>query len=225
MDREDGLPRRNRLGAAATASYRMEVPSAGDLDGALREADQYFMGRGSVRDTALAVTRLLTEAGISHAVAGALACAAHGHERMTTDVDLLITRDGLRRFKETWLGRGYVEVTAGLKAVRDTKRNVKIDFLLAGDYPGDGRPKPVAFPEPATASQQSGPYRTLTLSVLLELKIASGSSAPHRLRDLDDAMRLISSNDLPQTYAERLDPSVRAKFLELWEWAQIEEDY
>lgn len=203
----------------------MEVPSVGDLDRALREADLYFMGRGSVRDTALAITRLLTREGIDHAVVGALACAAHGHERMTTDVDLLITRDGLRRFKETWLGRGYLEVTPGLKAVRDTRHNVKIDFLLTGDYPGDGKPKPVAFPEPAAASEDAGPYRTLTLPVLLELKIASGMSAPHRMRDLDDAMRLIAANELARSYTDRLDPSVRARFLELWDLAQVKEDY
>jgi hypothetical protein len=201
------------------------VRSATELDEALREADRYFMGRGSVREAALAITRSLTEQGIDHAVAGAIACAAHGHERMTTDVVLLITREGLRRFKEAWLGRGHVEITPGLKAVRDTRRDVKIDFLLTGDYPGDGKPKPVAFPEPATVSEDAGPYRILTLPALLELKIASGASAPHRMRDLDDAMRLIRASSLAREYADRLDPSVRAKYLELWEWAQLEEDY
>ena len=35
-----------------------------------------------------------------------------------------------------------MEITAGLKAVRDTRFDVKIDFLLTGDYPGDGKAKP-----------------------------------------------------------------------------------
>ena len=64
-----------------------------------------------------------------------------------------------------------------------------------------------------------------TLPVLLELKIASGMSAPHRMQDLADAMRLIAANELARSYTDRLDPSVRARFLELWDLAQIKEDY
>ncbi len=81
----------------------------------------------------------------------ASAVIAFGYQRLTVDVDVLIRRDDLARFKEQWLGRGYVEVRPGGKAVRDTANNVRIDFLLAGDFPGDGKPKPVAFPEPAMA--------------------------------------------------------------------------
>ena len=65
----------------------------------------------------------------------------------------------------------------------------------------------------------------LRLPRLLELKIASGMTAPHRMRVLDDAMRLIAANELDEAYAEELDPYVRDKYLELWKLAQIEEDY
>jgi hypothetical protein len=136
-----------------------------------------------------------------------------------------VTREGLARFKAAWLGRGYVEVVPGLKAVRDVKRNVKIDFLLTGDFPGDGKPKAVSFPEPARASELRGAYRVLTLAALLELKLASGISAAHRLRDLDDAMRLIRANSLDERYADHLDPSVRSKYLELVGLSRIDDDY
>jgi len=72
-----------------------------------------------------------------------LAVTAYGHARMTQDVDLLLTRDGLRRFRERWLGKG------SSKGMRDVENNVKIDIVLAGDYPGDGKPKPVVFPDPS----------------------------------------------------------------------------
>ncbi len=42
-----------------------------------------------------------------------------------------LPRDDLARFKEQWLGCGYVEIRPGGKAVRDTANNVKIDFLAA----------------------------------------------------------------------------------------------
>jgi hypothetical protein len=35
---------------------------------------------------------------------------------------------------------------------RDTERGVRVEFLVAGDFPGDGGPKPVAFPDPGTCS-------------------------------------------------------------------------
>ncbi|MBI2895591.1 MAG: hypothetical protein HYY06_18690 [Deltaproteobacteria bacterium] len=195
------------------------------LEERLREADRYFMGRGSVREAALRIARLLAGEGIDYAIAGALACAAHGHERLTTDVDILLTPESLRRFKASWLGRGYAEVAQGLKAVRDTQEDVKLDFLLTGDYPGDGLPKPVAFPAPASVAEEHGALRVVSLPALLELKIASGMSAPHRMRDLDDAMRLIKANGLDRSYADRLNPWVREKFAELWALAQVVEDY
>jgi hypothetical protein len=53
------------------------------------------------------------------------------------------------------------------------------------------------------------------LNVLIELKLASGISAPHRLRDLADVLELIRIRKLGDDFADALDPSVRAKYLEL----------
>jgi hypothetical protein len=60
----------------------------------------------------------------------------------------------------------------------------------------------------------------LPLVKLIELKLASGISAPHRLRDLADVLELIRILALPRETAESLDPSVRAKFDELWQAAR-----
>lgn len=103
---------------------------------------------------------------------------------------------------------------------------VKIDVLIVGDYPGDGRPKPVSFPDPESVRElrdESVPY--VTLASLLELKIASGMTAAHRLQDLSDAIQLIRVISLPRSYSGQLDSFVRAKFDELWQAAQISEDY
>lgn len=192
----------------------------------LRRADAFFMGRSEVHQAARALARVLDEEGVSYAVAGALALAVHGRARLTDDVDVLIRREDLARFKQRWLGRGYVEVTKGLKAVRDTVRGVKIDFLIAGDYPGDGRPKPVAFPDPATLETSTGDgYRVVDLDTLIELKLASGMTAPQRARDIADIIDLIRARDLPADHAARLHEYVRPKYAELWPLAQIEDDY
>jgi hypothetical protein len=98
---------------------------------------------------------------------------------------------------------------------------VKIDVLLAGDYPGDGKPKPVVFPDPAEVAVDLGGTATIVLPKLIELKLASGMTAPDRPRDQDDVIQLIRANSLSRDFGDALDPWVRAKFDELWGYAQI----
>ena len=54
----------------------------------------------------------------------------------------------------------------------------------------------------------------------MDLKLASGISAPHRLRDLADVLELIRAAGLSPELANELDPSVQEKYLELWRAAQ-----
>ena len=182
------------------------------------------MSESPLHRAAQSISARLDELGIDYAIAGALSLAAHGLVRATEDVDILLSREGLERFKASWLGRGYVNLRPGGKAVRDTVEGVKIDFLLAGDFPGDGAPKPVRFPNPSEASVPSGSFRILSLPRLLELKLASGMTAPHRLQDLADVQRLIQARGLPRETGLELDPYVRAKFDELWSSVQREPD-
>ncbi len=196
------------------------------LSDVLRRAGEFFMGGSPIHAAAERIAAALTDMDIPFAIAGALAANAHGHVRTTEDVDLLLTREGLARFKKEWLGRGWVEQFPGSKGVRDAVHNVNIDVLLTGDYPGDGRPKPVAFPDPAAARQLDDEGRPiLPLPVLLTLKLASGMTAAHRPRDLDDVIQLIRKNGLERGYADRLDPYVRSKFLEMWDAAQVRDEY
>lgn len=199
---------------------------AANLDRALREVGAFFMGESPVQRAALELAARLDEAGIDYAVAGALCLAAHGVIRATEDVDVLLTPEGLSAFKNRWPGRGYVELRPGGKSVRDTVRGVKIAFLLTGDCPGDGLPKPVRFPRPATVAAPAGALRVVALPRLVELKLASGMTAPHRLQDLADVLRSIEKLGLTRDFAQQLDPFVRSKYLELWQSAQHpEEDY
>jgi hypothetical protein len=148
------------------------------VDAVLDFLGGYFMNKSPVHQAAEDVARRLEEAGIDYAIAGALSLGVYGVVRATEDVGILVTRDGLEKFKERWLGRGYVNLRAGGKPVRDTAHNVRIDFLIAGDFPGDGKPKPVAIPTPGTVSVSGEKYRVLSLPALIELKLASGMTAP-----------------------------------------------
>ncbi len=182
------------------------------------------MGKSKVHRAAEALFARLREEKIDFALAGALALNVHGVRRMTEDVDILITTEGLQQFKERWLGKGYVEIRRGARSVRDTETRVKIDFLLTGQFPGDSRPKPIQFPDPKDRVEWIEGTPVLALSSLIELKLASGMTAKDRPRDLDDVIRLIRARSLPQAFADQLNSFVRSKFLELWEAAQLPPD-
>jgi len=98
--------------------------------------------------------------------------------------------------------------------MRDTVRGVAIDVLVTGEFPGDGLAKPIAFPDPSIA-ERGTLGRVLPLTTLVELKLASGMTAPHRLKDLADIVELIRARGLPASFGDTLDPYVRAKFAEL----------
>src|SRR5205085_1364121 len=86
------------------------------------------------------ITRRLEELGIPYAVVGGLALFQHGFRRFTEDVDLLVTREGLQRIHENLEGRGYVPPFTGSKHLRDADTGVRVEFLVTGEFPGDGKP-------------------------------------------------------------------------------------
>lgn len=145
---------------------------------------------------------------------------ATGRSPSPSTVDVLLSADGLRALRAEVLGRGYVEKFPGSRGLRDTEAGVNIDVVLAGEFPGDGKPKPVVFPDPAAAAVRGRQVALLPLPRLIELKLASGMTAPHRLKDLADVLELIRVLSLPRDLAGSLDAWVRPKYDELWEGAQ-----
>lgn len=180
------------------------------------EGLRYFMGQGHLNN---ALSRLCTDLerhDIDYMVIGAVALLAYGYPRFTEDIDLVMTAEGLEKFHQELIGLGYVPAFKGAKKrLRETKEGVNIEVITAGEYPGDGKPKPVSFPVPADASNEIDGVRIVTLEKLIELKLASGMSAPDRLKDLADVQELIKLRGLTSDFAESLNPYVREKFLEL----------
>lgn len=182
------------------------------------EGRRYFMGKGRLNKTLALLTSELEEHGIHYAVIGAAALLAHGYPRFTEDIDLLMTREGLEKFHAELIGLGYAPAFPGAKKkLRSTRDGVSIEVMTTGEFPGDGKPKPVSMPDPVTASTEIDGVRFVTLEKLIELKLASGISAPHRLKDLADVQELIKVKNLDANFANKLDPYVRAKYIELQE--------
>ncbi len=191
------------------------------VDEILGETEAFFMKEGKVHLTLKRLAQALEAESIPYAILGGMALNLLGYTRETVDVDILLTPKGLERFRERLVGRGYVPAFNGAtKSFLDAETRVKVETLITGEYPGDGKPKPVSFPAPETVSVERDGYRVITLEKLIELKLASGLTAPHRLRDLADVQDLISLLGLPLGLAEQLDDSVRHEYRRLWETVQ-----
>ncbi len=186
----------------------------------MAEGSRYFQEKSALQDTLRRITSRLDQLGVPYAVAGGLALFAHGFRRFTEDVDLLVTAEGLARIHKELEGLGYVQPFKGSNQLRDTESKVRIEFLVTGQFPGDGKPKPVAFPDPGAVTLEKDGIKYLKLPTLIELKLASGMTNAARLKDLADVLELIKLLGMKRDFAEELSPFVRQKYLELWDAVQ-----
>jgi hypothetical protein len=161
----------------------------------------------AVWETVRRITDRLREERIDYAIVGGIAMAIHGYWRFTNDVDVMTTREGLRRVHERLVGGGY-SLCDSRQTLRDTQTGVDVEFITTATDPEK------------SAVARSG-ISVVSLSKLIELKLASGLSAEHRrLRDLADVQDLIIALKLPRDLGEDIDPSVRDVFYRMWDAAQ-----
>ena len=185
------------------------------------EGLRFFMGKSLLNNALRRIALDLDSHGIDYSAIGAIALNQHGYRRFTEDIDLLLTKKGLEKFRQELIGLGYRPAFEGsTRRFRTAAENVPIEIITAGEYPGDGLPKPVKFPDPGESFVVIDGIKTVTLEKLIELKLASGMTAPDRLKDLADVQELIKVKSFDASFAERLDSSVRGRFLELQEAVQ-----
>jgi hypothetical protein len=182
---------------------------------ALLEGSMHFEKESAVFRTMMVIAKKLDDLGIPYAVVGGMAMFLHGYRRFTEDVDILVNADGLKLLHEKLEGLGYLPPFEGSKHLRDTNTGVKIEFLVSGGFPGDGLPKPVAFPNPADVRVEIAGIWLLGLPALVELKLASGMTNPLRGKDIVDVQALIETLYLGEEFGAKLNPFVRDKFIEL----------
>ncbi|MEW6096319.1 MAG: nucleotidyl transferase AbiEii/AbiGii toxin family protein [bacterium] len=181
----------------------------------LSEADQLYQGQGRLKKTYERLAKRLDKLDISYSLVGGYALILHGVRRFTEDIDLLISRDGLTKLHKELIGQGYIRAAPGSRNLRDVETGVQIEFVVTGEFPGDGKPKPVAFPDPEAGVELHDGIKIINLKLLIELKLASGMTAKARLQDLADVQHLIQQHHLTSDFAKQLHPYVRKKFLEL----------
>jgi hypothetical protein len=177
-------------------------------------------GRDPVPMVMRRLVRRLERAGIPHAIMGGMAVFAHGHERMTNDVDVLLTRKGIEEFRRLFVPKYYLQDSKRSRRFVDKKDGVTVDILLTGLYPGRGEPGPIAFPDPELVRERIDKIHYIDLTTLVQLKLAA-----RRHQDFADVVSLIDLHNLDESFLDRLHPSVRRDFIECLEEKRREDEY
>ena len=196
-----------------------DIATLGFWEG-LKEVSLFFQGKDEVHKSMRRIAKRLERAGIPYAIVGGMAVFAHNYRRTTADVDVLLTPEGLASFREKFVAKNYRQKEGRPKRFVDKVNNVGIDFLLTGLFPGQGRPGPIAYPQPTAVRQEIEKVQVVNLQTLVELKLAA-----RRYKDFGDVVELIRFNDLDESFAERLHPSVRGDYTECLEEKRREDDY
>lgn len=152
-DLSPALPHRLLRGCIDTHNPMIRPAANSTFTKRLEEAEQFHMGVGKIHQTIKMLAKDLFEAGIDYTIIGAMALNAHGYRRETVDVNVVVRPEDLERFRNELVDRGYVATFSGArKSFRNTRTDTTVEFITTGEYPGDGKPKPVAFPDPAQVS-------------------------------------------------------------------------
>jgi len=186
----------------------------------LKEIDLFFAGNDKVHQTMRRAAKGLEEAGIPYAVVGGMALSAHNYHRTTDDVDLLLNREGFAEFRGRFVGKDFDPVPNRPRRFVDRENGVTVDILVTGLYPGTGKPGPVSYPDPSVAANVVEDVRFVDLLTLVTLKLAA-----RRHRDFGDVVELIRFNDLDESFADRLHPSLQRDYSECLDEKRREDEY
>jgi hypothetical protein len=186
----------------------------------VKEIDWFFQKNDRVHKSMRRVVKRLEKARIPYAIVGGMAVNAHGHERTTKDVDLLLTAEGLAEFQRRFVPKNYDGVERRPRRFADRTNQVMLDVLVTGCFPGSGKPGPIAYPDPSAVGEIIETTRVVDLTTLIQLKLAA-----RRYQDFADVVALIRVHDLDEAYADRLHPSVRDDYIECLEEKRREDEY
>lgn len=186
----------------------------------IKDVDMFFQKSDPVHKTMRRTIKNLQKAKIPYALMGGMAVNLHGYRRTTNDVDFLLTPEGLVEFQERFVPKEYEATPGRPRRFTDRKNQVIVDFLVTGLYPGNGKPGPIAFPDPAAVCMIIEGWQVINLAVLIELKLAA-----RRYQDFADVVSLIRAHQLDESFQNHLHRSVQSDYIECLEEKRREDEY
>jgi hypothetical protein len=181
--------------AAVTLDFLREQLELGDI--LLSQRGTMFAPQdlpGRYGGVVQAVDHLLQVIDCPSVVAGGWAVWSHGYfGRMTQDIDIVLPLARIGDFLQAAALSGF-EVLAQPEGfwpkLRHKDTDVKVDILPEGARPGTvTRPAPTTIPHPVLLGAKGSQLTYITLSTLVELKLAAG-----RPRDESDVAELLRVN-------------------------------
>jgi hypothetical protein len=166
-----------------------------------------------------ALDRVLAACDCESVVGGGWAVWRHGYVgRVTQDIDIALPEDRIEDFLQTASVSGFDVLPQGegrwpKLTHRETK--IDVDVLPEGGRPGTtARPAPTTIPHPSAMGADRGALKYMSLSSLVELKLAAG-----RLRDEADVVELARENhdqwDVLRRHLAQVHPQYAGRFEEL----------
>lgn len=186
----------------------------------IKDVDMFFQKNDPVHKSMRRTIKNLEKAKIPYALLGGMAVNLHGYRRTTNDVDILLTAEGLAEFQKRFVPKHYDTIPQRPRRFTDRKNQVIIDFLVAGLYPGNGQPGPIAFPDPIAVRTTIEGWEVINLAVLIELKLAA-----RRYQDFADVVALIRAHQLDESFQNQFHPSLRSDYIECLEEKRREDKY
>jgi hypothetical protein len=149
-----------------------------------------------------------------------MAVNAHRHRRTTKDVDFLVSVAGLAHPRHA-VARGHFHQSPGRRRrFIEPATNVSFDILFSGNFRGNGKPGPIAYPDPSTVGLLIEDLLVVDLPNLVQLNLVAG-----RYQDFADVVNLIRENQLAEDFSIKLHESIRADYLECLEEMRCNEEY
>jgi len=150
------------------------------------------------------------ECGIDYCIIGSLAVRIHNYVRFGDDIDVLVSRETFPKIKQFLIGNGYSYRPGSTQHLYCEFLGGKIpmDIYVEGEKREGGFP----LPDPRASRIKAFSRWYASLPLLITLKI--------RADDLGDVFQMIEENGLKEDFADRLEPDVRERFLEIvrrWE--------
>jgi hypothetical protein len=173
-----------------------------------------LLGNAGLWKTITRCHETFESAGIPHVICGGVAVCLHGYCRNTSGLDLLIRCEDSEAAKRTLRVAGLS--WSARKKEFCTPDGVAVRFLMAGDRAGDDQDVKLPDPGDGGCAELIEGLPVLTLSRLIEVKLACGAGNLRRThRDFADVVELIAIHELDGSFSRFLHKSVRKTFREL----------